>query len=304
MTDDSPSSKKQSQQGELFSRLYLERGAPAQDSSFFRNRLQAYLQKNHYSDYGKISSYLKQEAGLVVPSFANNFGHVFYDFLAFFSSAEIVHVLNAVTLIWRFLYKEYPLTKRAPVPETKHPQAAAWQDFVSRALLEENMAYVLDDMCGVHYHVDEEFERNRVSALRCLDAARYGGVRAAFEAAHRYLDTTPPDTKAAVRSAFEALEVLARMIFPECKNLNKWMVENKLSPLAESTASDKTEADAIKKLFEGIARQVDGLHLYRHGQAATEPTAPSLMLAVYVISTFAAAIRMLAAIDPSSQPSK
>lgn len=34
-------------EGELFARLYLKRGAPAQDSEFFRNRLDAYLWGNH-----------------------------------------------------------------------------------------------------------------------------------------------------------------------------------------------------------------------------------------------------------------
>jgi hypothetical protein len=31
--------------GELFSRLYIDRGAPAQDSQFFRNRLSGYLSR-------------------------------------------------------------------------------------------------------------------------------------------------------------------------------------------------------------------------------------------------------------------
>jgi hypothetical protein len=42
---------------------------------------------------------------------------------------------------------------------------------------------------------------------------------------------------------------------------------------------------------------VDGLHNYRHGQPAEQPVAPSLTMAVYVISTVAAALRWLTALD-------
>lgn len=307
MADDNYNAEEQKAKGELFARLYMERGAPAQDNPFFRNRLDAYLQTNHYSDYAKISAYLKQEAGLIVStSYLEKFHNVYYNFAEFFSKTRIDLVLSAFTLIWRFLRKEYSqLSKTGRIDsayEMRYPEADAWREFVSRALREENLAYVLDEMCGVHYHIDEEFERNRISALNCLDSPKYAGVRAAFESAHRYLDTTPPDTKAAVRAAFEAFEISARLICPASKNLNKWMVENVLAPAVLKAASDATEIDAINKLFEGIAIQVDGLHLYRHGQASTEPVAPSLTLAVYVVSTVAAAIRWLVAVDLSNQP--
>lgn len=161
------------------------------------------------------------------------------------------------------------------------------------------MAYSVDAKCGVHFVVDEEFERNRVSALQCLDAGRYAGARAAFEAAHSYLDATPTDTKASVRSAFEALEIVARLIEPPSKNLNKWLVENKLMPLAQGLAKDDIEKATIAGLFEGIGRLVDGLHNYRHGQGAEQPIAPSLPMAVYVLSSVAATLRWLVLIDSS-----
>jgi hypothetical protein len=58
--------EKQTPIGELFSRLYLERGVPGvpAQNPFFRNRLDAFLQANHYKDYAELSIYLKQEAGL------------------------------------------------------------------------------------------------------------------------------------------------------------------------------------------------------------------------------------------------
>lgn len=277
--------------GDLFSRVYLERSAPMQDNPRFRIRLAAVLE-GYPRNHKEISVYLQREAGLIVRHVGAN-----HQFSKFFTQSPIEHVLDAITLIWQCLraaYQQY--SSRAP-QQRAYPAADDWHAFVSRALREENMGYQLDERCGVHYFVDEEFERNRVSALKCLEAPRYSGVRAAFEAAHGYLDAQPSDTKASVRSAFEALEILARLMDPPSKNLSRWMVENKLKQLALDGAADATERDTVAKLFGGLAQVVDGLHNYRHGQPTEQPVAPSLTMAVYVISTVAAALRWLTVLD-------
>jgi hypothetical protein len=88
---------------------------------------------------------------------------------------------------------------------------------------------------------------------------------------------------------------------PASRNLNKYMVENKLKALALAGVTGPSEADTVSKLFDGLAQMVDGLHNYRHGQATEEPLAPSLTLAVYVISIVAAALRWLSALDAQQQ---
>ena len=85
----------------------------------------------------------------------------------------------------------------------------------------------------------------------------------------------------------------------QSKNLNKWMVENKLKPMAVAKTQDATEAAVVEKLFDGLALAVDGLHNYRHGQGSQQPIAPSLSVAVYVLSSVAAALRWLVAIESS-----
>ena len=120
-------------------RAYLERGAPAQDNKFFRNRLEAFLTKNHYKDYAEIASYLKQEAGLVVEtSYTQGLG-VYYDFPKFFTGTRMEYVLSVITLIYRFLYNKYPVVKNNPRGGYyyERPQADAWRTFVERALREE-----------------------------------------------------------------------------------------------------------------------------------------------------------------------
>jgi hypothetical protein len=81
--------------------------------------------------------------------------------------------------------------------------AEKWKSFVVRVLREENVGYTVDHQCGVHYFVDEEFERNRASTLAVLGHPRYLSMRAAFDDAYRHMDSNPRDTKASVRSMFE-----------------------------------------------------------------------------------------------------
>jgi hypothetical protein len=269
-------------EGEFFTRLYIERAPPMRDSITFRNRLIGYLQANHRDEYGEIGSHAKQELGLIMPIQYHVLGG-FSDVPAFLGLAPIKDFLNLITVIWRVLKPRYGETK--------------WREFVARAMREESLGYSIDAYGGVHYLVDEEFERNRVSVLRGLESQRYAAVRAAFESAHSYLDAQPPDAKACVRSMFEALEILARLMEPGSQRLNKQLVVDKLKVSATWLLPDAIEVKALEKIFDGIADWVDGMHIYRHGQATEDPVAPSMELAVYVLSSGAAMLRLLLGID-------
>src|SRR6266478_1598191 len=213
-------------EGEFFTRLYMERGPPTRDSNTFRNRLIGFLQANHHDEFGAIGSHAKQELGLVIPiQYGVMGGH--YDVPAFLGSAPTKDVLNLITVIWRVLKPRYGEKK--------------WREFVARALRDENLGYSIDASGGMHFLVDEEFERNRVSVLRGLEAQRYGAVREAFEAAHSHLDAQPPDTKACVRSMFEALEILAKLMEPGSQRLNRRLVEDKLKVSATGLLGDAIE---------------------------------------------------------------
>jgi hypothetical protein len=275
MTDDRNS------EGEFFTRFYIERGPPTRDSVAFRVRLSGFLQANHHDAFSAIASDAKQELGLVI---AYKYGPAgFYNVPEFLESAPIESVLNLITVIWRVLKEDYVDGK--------------WHAFVVRAMREENLGYSIDARGAVRFSVDEEFDRNRVSVLRGLEAPRYAAVRDAFESAHSYLDAQPPDTKACVRSMFEALEILARLMEPGSQRLNRRLVEDKLKVSATWLLGDAIEVRALDKIFDGIADWVDAMHIYRHGQATEEPVAPSTELAVYVLSSGAAMLRLLLGID-------
>ena len=185
---------------------------------------------------------------------------MYHDIPKFFAGARPEHVLSAITLIWRLLK-----------PKSAH---GAWRDFVARAMREENLGFIMDDAGGVHPLVDEEFERNRVSALRAADAPQFAAVREAFERSHSYLEAEPADTKASVRSMFEALEILAVLMDPSSNRLTKGLVVGNLKKQALATVADSVEKKSLDKMFDGLGNWVDVMHVYRHGQGTRESRGP------------------------------
>lgn len=270
-------------EGKRFSLVYLDRTAPVRDSIRFRNRLAAYygehLYKNHDSN---IMKEIRRETGSEIPYFSNSG----YSVSEFFKQNEQRDILDSVTLIYRTLsdsaYKQ---------------RAEHWKSFVSRTFKEENLGYKLDAHGGVHYYVDEEFERNRYSTLSVLKDSQYTSVRTAYEDAYRHLDNNPIDSKAAVRSIFESLEILVKQMV-DTKNLNKWVVENTLKEICLSPyENDKTATKVVAEMFDGFAHWVDALHNYRHGQGEEQPVAPTEGIAIYVLSSGSAFLRWLIGIN-------
>jgi len=175
----------------------------------------------------------------------------------------------------------------------KHDKHDKWKDFVSKVLREENLGYILDKKGGVHFYIDEEFERNRFSTLLMIDKQKYVAVRSAYEDAYRHFDSNPIDTKAAVRSLFESLEILVKQMVV-AQNLNKRIVENDLkNKCLQIYNGDETAKLAVSAMFDSFALWVNGIHLYRHGQDDAQPVRPPIDLAIYIMSSGSSFLRWL-----------
>lgn len=269
--------------GQRFSQVYLERGAPAVDSERFRRRLAEWYRSLpiRATINTPFAILLGTEAGIEVPYAAGTRAPV-----QVFLASPMRDVLDAVTLLFQTL-------EANGYPEV----AVGWFEFVRRAMREENVGYRLDDVCGVHYFVDEEFERGRAATLARLGHPSLVAARAAFEDAFRHLDSQPRDTKAALRSIFEAAEIVAKQICPEAQRLNGKIIDGVLrTKCLVAIGGDDTEQKALAKMFDSFGQWVDGMHFYRHGQPADEPVAPSEELAVLAISSGSAYIRLLASV--------
>jgi hypothetical protein len=286
--------------GERFSQIYLDRGSPTRDSVRFRRRLAQQFDSlvggnEKASEFGK---FLVSRAGTEVRHSVTGTYHPKEVFL----SGELRDMLDAITLFHEHLARSYAaalhvqqlishrgLTK----PSTPHPKL--WLDFVAAAMREENIGYRVDEGCGVHFYVDEQFERNRSATLDVLSSPLLVAARASYEDAFRHLDSDPRDSKAAVRSMFESLEIVAKQIVPGAPRLNRELIDKKLKEACLFVASsDATEQRVLGNMFDSLVDWVTGLHSYRHGQASDEPVAPSEELAVYVLSTGSAYVRQLA----------
>lgn len=275
--------------GQLFSRKYLKPENLLQDDKKFRIRLGSFVSNNISADHTPLRNYIKVEGGFTV-----HYGVSGPDYERFFSELNISDALDSITLVWQFLqskrgssYRSYPYEQQAEI----------WRVFVERVFREEHLGYRVDEKCLVHYFVDEEFEHTRKSVISSLTAPRYGAVKEAFDKAHSYLDMQPQDTKASVRSAFEAVEILVKLMIPEAQNLNKGMIEKRLKPLVLVHASTPTDRQMQEKLLDSLGFFVDSIHLYRHGQGVDDPIAPPIDIAIYVLSSIASVLRWMAAID-------
>jgi hypothetical protein len=269
--------------GERFSLVYLERGAPQQDSERMRQRIGHFLRDCLPADTApKITQRLRIDMGLVV-QYRQYTGYNWPDFLR---ELALKDFLDLITIVFRQLAFVRP-------DRYKPPMSIAWHVFVSRVFQEENVGYRLDDQGGVHPFIDEEFERSRVAALACLAGERYKPVAGAFDDAHQRLEAG--DTKGAIRLVFEALEIQTKLMV-DCRNLASAVVRDRLKPIAASAyAGDPTTAAVADKLLDSFCAWIDGMHFYRHGHK--EATEPPLGIAVQILSTGAAYLRWLVELD-------
>ena len=272
--------------GKRFSQLYVERGPPARDSERFRRRLGAYFDQHLWEQRADIANALQLELGAEAPAGASELS-----VSELFKQASMSDVLDAVTIVSDCL---------ATPQNRAHRRHAQWREFVARAISEENLGYRLDPGGGVHYLVDEKFEQNRVAGLRSLEAPRFAAVRVEYETAYRVLDEDPPNAKAAIRMAFEAAEILTRLMDRSGKTsrLGPAEIESVFGPMiARAYAGDDAAGEAARSMLEAFRGWAASAQQYRHGERAAEPSSPPMDLAVAILSSAATYLRWLVELE-------
>lgn len=304
--------------GKLFTDLYCERSDPTEDSLVLRRRLGAYIQHTLHAEHWELHQYLGREAGFAVEMTPLQHG-VYHQYEKFVLGLPTISLLNCITHVWRFLWNKHKtfvkpnpaveklsaefLKQRGfssstrPIPpqgEWRSTQAEGWRQFVERLMREENVAYRIDEAGGIHPAVDVEFEHSKESLLRGLSDPRYAAVRAALEEAHRALGIEHRNTKSAVRAMFEALEILTKLMVPSATRLDDATVKRDLTGIVRAAYSaDQVASSSAGVMMEGLAKWVNSLHIYRHGQGTEEPIAPPLGFAIHVVSSGSAWLRLL-----------
>jgi hypothetical protein len=192
--------------------------------------------------------------------------------------------LDTITVIYRYLFWHVS-------EETAH----WWRDAVRHIFAEENLAYVLDDVGGVHPAIDQEFQRNLVSTIAALQDECYQDIRQLVENASNQLRSEPPNYKQAWRAILSAVERLFELMFPNVRLTVDEIERRLLLPAVQSTyEGDPTAQRAARVMLNSFQRWVEASHIYRHQPAAADTPQPPPDVAVLAISYGTSLVRWLA----------
>lgn len=274
--------------GQRFSHVYLERGEPMSDSVRMRHRLASLF----YATYGMdgLRGYATRELGVSIPYASSS-----PDWGRFFEKSALRDVLDIVTLAFRHLKGE-GIGANALV---------TWTESVGRIFSEENVRYRVDEVGGVHFAIDGEFEHNRTATISALSSSRFANVLSEFLGAFLQLDAIPPNGKGAIRATFTAAEGLFRLMYPSAPRLTSSEIKKHLTPtLQRLHKGDAATLGASAKLLSSFQEWVEAAHFYRHEPGKEEIAQPPLTLAINMVSLGASYIRWLAEIDAAQLAGK
>jgi hypothetical protein len=268
---------------ERFSALYVRQENPTPDSSRARHRVGALFRDSVFKNHAdELARYLDRELGMAVP----NDGRHSSDWQQYIRECPTSQFLDTITLIYRHLFFH-----------ASEDTANQWRDVVRRIFAEENLAYDIDDVGGVHPAVDQEFQRNGASAIAGLESDRYDKVRELFERASNHFNGDAPNYVQAWRAMFSAAEALFALIFPYVR-LTAEDIDRRLQPVVQRAyASDPAAQKAARRMVAGFRDWVEASDLYRHQPGAAEPAQPPADVAILAISLGASWLRWLAGLD-------
>lgn len=224
-------------------------------------------------DITPLLDYLRERIGVELPTIGHPLDVINFLFL----KTLIRDLLDTITLIGDW------------VPA----HASDWLSAASRIFEEENLAYRIGADGIVHPFVDAEFEINRTSALQALSEPRFGEARNDFEAAHRHL--RDGNGKEALRMMFPAVEVAAKVLFPETlARLMANEVDRHIVPRMRARyAGNQPAIDAGNQLLGGMKSWINAAQPYRHGQEQQERAEPPLDFVIAHLSAGATYLRWM-----------
>lgn len=261
--------------GQRFDHVYVERGAPLEDSERMRRRVIATANALEVPNIsaGRI---IERELGIRV-----RYGYSSYQLPEFFEGAGVADFLSSLTLMYRVI-------------QTSLKQEE-WIKEIERIFREENTVYTIDKKGGVHYYHDEEFEWNRRSAIASLNGERYAAAREAFSGARKALNEG--DGKLAIRSTFEAVEIVFQLMFDGAERLSAHVIDNRFTEALLELYPEERDNAPLLRLKDSFKEWVGGAHYFRHGQPDEDVREPALTTTILMVSAGASYLRWLAELD-------
>jgi AcrR family transcriptional regulator len=266
--------------GERFSVLYMRPGDPAPDSARARHRIGSLFREALFHPrFDQLAAYLVRNIGISLPD-NHRYPSCWHQFMR---ECRIADFIDTITVVYRYLFWH-----------VSEDIANWWRDSVRQIMAEENLAYEIDDVGGVHPRIDSEFQRNIASALAGLEAERYRNVRDLLERASGNLSTNPPNYRQAWRATLSAMEAVFALIFPQVRFTIE-EIERYLKPRVERTyQGDPTSQKAALRMLTCLLEWVEASRSFRHYPGAPDCSQPPPDVAILSISCGASLVRWLA----------
>jgi hypothetical protein len=258
-------------------------GDPTPDSDRARRRIGALFHESVFAGHiEQLASYCAQGLGIPLPNTGSYPSH----WHRFVRECHVGEFLDVVTMSYRYLFWH-----------VSDGAANWWRDVVRKIFSEENLAYEIDSVGGVHPKIDREFQRNMGSAVAGFESERYQGVRDLLAAVEKNLNSIPPNYRQACRSSVSAVEVLFSVMFPYAV-LTPEEIDRRLVPLLERAYDgDPVAQTAALSLVVAFKDWLLSSRIYLHQPGIANSFDPPPDVAVFQISNGASLMRWLAGFD-------
>jgi hypothetical protein len=261
--------------GEFFSRNYLRSENMLSDDPRSRHRIVAYLKEYFVGKSAEVGRHVEKKLGIKC---VEGSSYPYVDWEGFLGKLPTVDFLDVLTATMQFRPNYTTMSGRIAV---KHDLV----DYIRRVFSEQNLAYRIDDKGGIHPLIDAEFTSNTNSIIRNLTELSLTAALAHVQAADRAMMPQMFDGRQAIRSTFDAVENLLKVIDPKKTQLGATQARDTLGNfLVVVDRASPEEGRATTKLIEALADWVDAAHNYRHAPGGAEPSQPSEAFTVAFVS--------------------
>ena len=263
--------------GQYYSRVYHRADSLAQDSERFRLRLFKALDARTSDEWSKgFADRIERSFGLPFPRPGYSGSPYVKGFIL---EAPIRDLLNSITIVFE------GLSDRG---------GRIFLDEVRSILEEEQLAYELDERCGVHPRIDVEFTTAKIATVRSLSGERFASALERFESACDQL-RDGESAADAIEKTFKAAENIFRQLFRKETKLTGAAIAKCLMPRFQEVYTSNVQAKrASAKMCASFSDWVDAAHFFRHEPGHEVPSPAPLDFAIFMVSQGAGYLRWLA----------
>lgn len=283
------------EKGKRFSHLYVSNGLPLKDSKKARFRIYKLviiefptaIQSRHGSsaDHSAMAQRkIEEELGVKFGTRSAS-GQLVKSWEWYFNRISVSEFLDTITVLTQHLDGWYNRDSEKFLVGTR------------RIFKEENLAYEIDELGGLHPLVDSAFAANKQSAIAGLDGARYAATAGSVEQIDACLLQNPADYKGALRASFGANENLFKLMY-NVPRLDARAAGDKISKDQQAFYNGHPVLQSVSaKMLESFKDWINAMHFYRHEEGVEDPNQPAEEVAILLISQGLSYTRWLAQLD-------